>query len=90
MVSVDYETAGPDWVRADYGARADLYPRLYPCYVTFSRHFPTQEQQMQHALAQAIEPSDTKEELAQFLDVFGAWLITAMAETFPAAHTESK
>ena len=38
---------------------------------------------MQHALARAIEPSDTKEELAEFLDGFGAWIITAVTETFP-------
>jgi len=63
---------------------------LYPCYVAFSRHFPAQERQMQHALARAIEPSDTKEELAEFLDGFGAWIITAVTETFPAAQTGSE
>jgi hypothetical protein len=62
---------------------------LYPCYVAFSRHFPAQERQMQHVLARAIEPSDNKEELAEFLDVFGAWIITVVTETFPAAQTEA-
>jgi hypothetical protein len=59
---------------------------LYPCYVAFSRHFPAQEHQMKHALEQAIKPSDNKEELARFLDVFGAWIITAVIETFPPAQ----
>jgi hypothetical protein len=61
---------------------------LYPCYVAFSRHYPAQEQQMKHALERAIAPSDDKEELAQFLDVFGAWIITAVTETFPPAQPE--
>jgi hypothetical protein len=58
---------------------------LYPCYVTFCRHFPAQAQQMKHALEWAIAPSDNKEALAQFLDVFGTWIITAVTEVFPAA-----
>ena len=62
---------------------------LYPCYVAFARHFPAQAQQMHHALARAIEPSDNKEELAQFLDGFGAWLVTVVTEMFPAAQTGS-
>ena len=58
---------------------------LYPCYVAFSRHFPAQESQMQQALEWAIIPSDNKEDLTRFLDGFGAWIIMAVAETFPPA-----
>ncbi|HSD37422.1 MAG TPA: hypothetical protein VLC92_07915 [Rhodocyclaceae bacterium] len=50
---------------------------LYPCYAAFSRHFPAQEPQMRHALTRAIEPSDSKQELGEFLDGFGAWIVTA-------------
>jgi hypothetical protein len=57
---------------------------LYPCYVAFIRHFPALEPQMKHALEQAIAPSDTKQELAQFLNSFGAWIITAVNERFPS------
>jgi hypothetical protein len=67
--------------------REQTYTRdLYPCYVAFSRHFPAQEQQMKHALEQAIVPSDTKEELVQFLHVFGSWMIAAVTEAFPPAQ----
>jgi hypothetical protein len=58
---------------------------LYPCYVAFSRHFPAQEPQMKHALERAIAPSDSKGELAQFLKLFGAWMIAAVVDTFPPA-----
>ena len=63
---------------------------LYPRYIVFSRHFPAQERQMRHALEQAIESSENKEELAQVLDVCGEWIITAVTETFPAVHTGSE
>ena len=63
---------------------------LYPCYLAFARYFPAQAQQMHHALARAIEPSDNEEELAQFLDGFGAWIVTAVTEIFPAAQTGSE
>jgi hypothetical protein len=67
------------------------YTRVfYPCYVAFTRYFPAQAQQMHHALARAIEPSDNKEVLAQFLDGFGAWIVTAVTETFRAAQTGSE
>jgi hypothetical protein len=55
---------------------------LYPCYAAFSRHFPAQEPQMQHALERAIAPSDSKGALAQFLKLFGAWMIAAVNKTF--------
>jgi hypothetical protein len=63
---------------------------LYPCYVAFTRYFPAQSQQMHHALARAIEPSDNKEELAQLLYGFGVWIVTAVTEIFPAAQTGSE
>jgi uncharacterized protein len=63
---------------------------LYPCYLAVTRYFPAQAQQMHHALERAIEPSDNKEELAQFLDGFGAWIVTAVTEIFRAAQTGSE
>lgn len=57
---------------------------LYPCYIAFSRYFPNQAQQMRHALEWAVNPTENKMELIQFLDDFGAWLVTIVTETFPA------
>lgn len=58
---------------------------IYPCFVAFIRHFPDQSLPMKYALECAIEPSGKKEELIQFLETFGGWLITTIENHFPEA-----
>lgn len=71
-------------------AREPSYTRdLYPCYATFARHYPQQAPQMRQALEWAIEPTDKKQPLQQFLDEFEVWLLGEVAEVFsrpPGQH----
>ncbi|WP_273835942.1 nucleotidyltransferase domain-containing protein [Guptibacillus sedimenti] len=48
---------------------------LYPAYTLFSNFFPHKESCMKQALIYAVYPIKSREEITQFLDQFGGWLI---------------
>ncbi|MFB2937489.1 nucleotidyltransferase [Aerosakkonemataceae cyanobacterium BLCC-F154] len=56
--------------------REQVYTRdLYPSYLLFYKHYPTQERYMKKALELAINPSDNLAGLLIFLREFGSWLV---------------
>lgn len=54
----------------------NLYTRdLYPAYTLFAKYFPEKEHEMRQALQYAIDPTDNPEEIVEFLNKFGSWMI---------------
>jgi hypothetical protein len=48
---------------------------LYPAYKIFSHHFPEKEPEMKQAIIYAIIPIDHPNEILEFLDEMGNWMI---------------
>jgi len=57
---------------------------LYPCYKLFSKYFPDQEPAMEKALDLAINPTSDANELINFLDNFGVWIVNQQKAKFSA------
>lgn len=71
-------------------AQEQTYTRdLYPCYAAFARHYPEQAPQMRQALQWAIQPTDQKQPMQQFLDEFGAWLLGEVAVVLPRPSAQN-
>lgn len=62
---------------------------LYPSYKLFSKHYPQKENEMRKALAYAINPISNSEEIVEFLNHFGEWLVHE-AERWLNVYNESK
>ena len=56
---------------------------LYPSYQAFRIHYPEQAQSMRAALEWSIDPTCDLAALADFVDTFGSWLVTAVAREYP-------
>lgn len=67
-----------------------VYTRdLYPAYKLFTKHYPEKEPEMKKALQYAINPSYDSEEIIDFLNIFGDWLIVK-AEEWLQVHNPSR
>ncbi|WP_077303161.1 nucleotidyltransferase [Virgibacillus pantothenticus] len=62
---------------------------LFPAYKLFSTYYPEKELQMKQALAYAIDPVENANEIVDFLDGIGTWMIRE-AEKWLQVHNPKK
>lgn len=63
--------------------REQVFTRdLYPSYLLFTKHYPSQANYMNKALQLAINPSDNRAGLLIFLREFGSWLLGEIENVF--------
>jgi tRNA A-37 threonylcarbamoyl transferase component Bud32 len=55
---------------------------LYPCYEIFSKYYPEQESQMIKALEWAVNPTDEKKLILDYIGSFGPWLAKEAKKRF--------
>jgi uncharacterized protein len=58
---------------------------LYPAYKAFAKHYPGKESEMKHAVHFAINPVASPDEILEFLEQMGNWMINE-AEKWLKAH----
>ncbi|MGG3915483.1 nucleotidyltransferase [Rossellomorea vietnamensis] len=62
---------------------------LYPAYKLFSKHYPEKESEMKQAVEYAINPVDDPNEILDFLDRMGKWMIQE-SERWLEVHNPTK
>ncbi|PAD66023.1 nucleotidyltransferase [Bacillus sp. 7586-K] len=68
----------------------NLYTRdLYPAYRIFSKYYPEKESKMKRALKYAINPVENANEIIDFLDEMGSWMISE-SEGWLQVHNPKK